>query len=287
MGKQTENDIFDIWKETQKQLWENLSTIPNPFEFPKKLGFLQHPGFQLLSTWGEAAINQSLEVQSSWLDQWAARARVDAMDPEVFSKQLDQINSSMERWTATQKELWERWFTLLEASTALPGIGETQQKILDDWKATVGKTFAEQSNWVSLWQDQINCKFSQENELQDFMTQLKDSMEGCVQNQMELWQQWFNFLNAEEKQQSFSLNDTTKGNGSGQRTGEQNDLKTISGIGPALEKKLNEQGIVRYKQIANLTDDEIDRLEHKIIGFPGRIRRQGWIRQAKTQCAES
>jgi predicted flap endonuclease-1-like 5' DNA nuclease len=64
------------------------------------------------------------------------------------------------------------------------------------------------------------------------------------------------------------------------RTTEKDDLKMISGIGPVLEGKLNADGIFTYRQIATLTDADIDRLESEVINFSGRIRRDDWIGQA-------
>ena len=62
---------------------------------------------------------------------------------------------------------------------------------------------------------------------------------------------------------------------------EQDDLKSINGIGPVLEGKLKAHGICGYRQLATLTDADIDRLESEIINFSGRVRREDWIGQAK------
>ncbi|MCB1766073.1 MAG: phasin family protein [Candidatus Competibacteraceae bacterium] len=59
------------------------------------------------------------------------------------------------------------------------------------------------------------------------------------------------------------------------------DLKLITGIGPVLENKLNAAGIQRYEQIAALTGADIEKLETEVIHLNGRIRRDGWIGQAK------
>ncbi len=64
------------------------------------------------------------------------------------------------------------------------------------------------------------------------------------------------------------------------------DLKRIVGIGPGLEKKLNQSGIYTYRQIAELTYAEIKRLEQGIIRFPGRIQRDNWVGQAKALCKQ-
>ena len=62
---------------------------------------------------------------------------------------------------------------------------------------------------------------------------------------------------------------------------EKDDLKMINGIGPALEGKLNAAGFCAYRQIANLTDADVNRLEAEVIHLSGRIRRDDWIGQAK------
>ncbi len=57
------------------------------------------------------------------------------------------------------------------------------------------------------------------------------------------------------------------------------DLKLIAGIGPKLEQVLNAQGIWTYAQIAAWTAPEIAWVED-LLGFAGRIGRDGWIAQA-------
>jgi Uncharacterized conserved protein len=59
------------------------------------------------------------------------------------------------------------------------------------------------------------------------------------------------------------------------------DLKLISGVGPGLEKKLQDAGITTYAQIAKLTAREITELETHVVKFAGRITRDDWIGQAK------
>ena len=61
----------------------------------------------------------------------------------------------------------------------------------------------------------------------------------------------------------------------------QDDLKMISGVGPGLEKKLQDAGIKSYAQIAALTDDDIAELEAHVVKFAGRIKRDDWIGQAQ------
>ena len=59
------------------------------------------------------------------------------------------------------------------------------------------------------------------------------------------------------------------------------DLQQIRGVGPAIEKTLNELGIYRYQQIANMSEYDIDRIARRLKGFHSRIYREDWIGQAR------
>ncbi len=58
------------------------------------------------------------------------------------------------------------------------------------------------------------------------------------------------------------------------------DLKALSGVGPALEKKLHEAGVTTFAQIAGWSDADIAEMDEK-LSFKGRIEREGWVEQAK------
>lgn len=58
------------------------------------------------------------------------------------------------------------------------------------------------------------------------------------------------------------------------------DLKQLTGVGPALEKKLHQAGVTSFAQIANWTAEDIADMDEK-LSFKGRIERDGWVEQAK------
>ena len=58
------------------------------------------------------------------------------------------------------------------------------------------------------------------------------------------------------------------------------DLKALSGVGPALEKKLHEAGVTTFAQIAAWTAEDIAAMDEK-LSFKGRIEREGWVEQAQ------
>ena len=63
------------------------------------------------------------------------------------------------------------------------------------------------------------------------------------------------------------------------------DLKKLSGVGPALEKKLHENGVTSFAQIAAWGPEDIADMDDK-LSFKGRIERDGWVEQAKAFEAE-
>lgn len=65
------------------------------------------------------------------------------------------------------------------------------------------------------------------------------------------------------------------------RGGNADDLKTIEGIGPGMERLCNDLGFFHFDQIAGWTAPEIAWVDANLKGFKGRVTRDRWVRQAK------
>jgi len=61
------------------------------------------------------------------------------------------------------------------------------------------------------------------------------------------------------------------------------NLQLIKGIGPVMEKKLNDFGVYSFEQLGRLTTLNIDALTETLASFPGRIQRDKWVSQSKQQ----
>jgi predicted flap endonuclease-1-like 5' DNA nuclease len=86
----------------------------------------------------------------------------------------------------------------------------------------------------------------------------------------------------EELRPEFDLSPKLNIEGSASATEEdKDDLTLISGIGPFIQKKLNGAGIYTYSQISKFSSQDIDDLTEAIKFFPGRIKRDNWVDQAK------
>jgi len=58
-------------------------------------------------------------------------------------------------------------------------------------------------------------------------------------------------------------------------------LSDIKGIGPFIEEKLNMLGITTYAQLAEMDEEMMDRVNEAIEFFPGRVKRDRWVEQAR------
>ena len=64
---------------------------------------------------------------------------------------------------------------------------------------------------------------------------------------------------------------------------EADDLRRIYGIGPVLEKRLRDLGICRFEQIGRWGDLEIEDYQAQLPEYPGRIRREAWVKSARDE----
>ena len=62
---------------------------------------------------------------------------------------------------------------------------------------------------------------------------------------------------------------------------EKDDLKRIAGIGPKLERLLNDNGIFNFGQIAEWQDADVQAMDKLLPAFHGRIQREDWVGQAR------
>jgi predicted flap endonuclease-1-like 5' DNA nuclease len=70
------------------------------------------------------------------------------------------------------------------------------------------------------------------------------------------------------------------------RDGKADDLKTIEGIGPVLEKLCHDLGIYHFYQIAAWGPAEVAWMDSNLKGFKGRVTRDKWVAQARIICTD-
>jgi small subunit ribosomal protein S2 len=63
--------------------------------------------------------------------------------------------------------------------------------------------------------------------------------------------------------------------------GAPDDLKHLHGLGPEIEKKMNDAGIFHFWQVAAMSPEDATTLDHE-LKLSGRIEREHWIEQARS-----
>jgi len=64
------------------------------------------------------------------------------------------------------------------------------------------------------------------------------------------------------------------------RSAHTDDLKQITGIGPVMERTLNDLGVTSFEQLAKFEKTDIEQVSDALEVFSGRIERDEWVSQA-------
>lgn len=284
-------DLFKNLRKMQEKLWSDTLKGFDPHDFSRELDEWQEKTFSHMKEWANKAMTQSLELQKSWIEQWSERVSSGKLKPKAFSDLHEEATESMHRWMSHQRQLWDQWFGMIETkgdSAAAEAIGK--------WRKAVHDSFDQQTKLLNDWSKRADFKKMNKKELEKAFGQVQKTMDSWIQTQRGLWDHWLHPSQvkapesppvekkqakpkstakpAAKKKTKAKKKKATKSSGS-------DDLKKIKGIGPALEKKLNAEGITSYTQIANLKAADVAKLEENVVRFPGRIKRDGWVAQAK------
>jgi predicted flap endonuclease-1-like 5' DNA nuclease len=126
---------------------------------------------------------------------------------------------------------------------------------------------------------------TRDRRIHDLEHQLQDSTDRTrqLQGKLDNWKQRVSPLTRKLKEQKQFIQTLHRNDDNTERPIEVSgdNLKAIRGIGPALERRLKQHGIHFYRQLAELTVDELADISHKLAIAPNLPNRDGWIRQAR------
>jgi len=245
MSQQYHEQILKEWAEMQKRLQDSFSTVLPGSQATTDMNWWQNYS-QNLSFW-ENTVKQSLTTEATIMEQWMRQMLNQAGETVPSADVTRQLEGVMRHWLRCQAQLMDECFAMLRG-------GEINSQ-----------PTGEQSDPTE----------SEE------AIDLTDTSEDAIEPDAE-------FAKVPDQEQT-SLSEQPSAEAEAPLPEPvvtpypPDDLKTLAGIGPVLEKKLNEHGIISYRQLAELNEQEVQQLETTVIKFPGRIRRDQWIEQAKEQ----
>ncbi|HOB60669.1 MAG TPA: hypothetical protein PKI41_00935 [Candidatus Competibacteraceae bacterium] len=258
-------EIVKTWTDAQKRLWESLcSAVP----FPPPIGVESWRETYLnnLVTW-EAAVKKTLAQEVDWVEHWVHQVAEEKEAPEMMTSWVRQMEDVLQRWIQMQNQWWEEYFTVLRRS-GFGGIGPAAVQEPPPPAEPVAPPAVTEPEPVIVVEAPAETVSAVAAEPPIEPVEVAPATEPVMEAEP---------VAAEPPIEPVEVAPAVDAIAE-----PADDLKLIAGIGPALEKKLQACGIVSYRQLAGLTDADIDQLETRIRSF-GRIRRDDWIGQAKAR----
>lgn len=215
-----------------------------------------------------------------------------------------ELEQEQQKNSALQKQLNERDCRIAEfdADALDSSAGEKELAVLrierDELAARIGRMAAEQAQKTQTANDsgdkddiaRMRADLGELREtlatrdrcVHDLKIALQDSTEQAklLQAKLANWKQRVTPLTRKLKQQKAVIQKFCQSNGAIEQKGKPaDDLKAIRGIGPALERRLQQHGIYRYQQLADMTMEQLADITGKIQ--PALAERETWIEQAR------
>lgn len=278
--------IFKDLRDMQDRLWkDSIASFPGSM-FSREMNDWQHQTIENVNSLVDQAVNQSLTLQREWLSQWSERVSDRKLKAKTFAELSAEARKTTENWLDYQDQLRNQWIKVLKDSGGLGDLPDFTK-----WEKAVKESMGDQMALLNQWAEMAEFKKLSSKEMAKLSDQIAKVMNKSIETHQRLWSQWLDNLAIRgkavaaaapakpKKKQAGSAAKRSKA--SKTPASAEDDLKQIGGIGPALEKKLKAGGITTFKQIAELTADDIERLEEEIIRFSGRIKRDKWVAQAK------
>ena len=279
-------DIFKSWTDAQKRHWESLCSAV-PFQPPAGVEAWRETYLKNLATW-ESAVKKTLQQEANWVEQWVHKVANEQGTPEIMASWVQQMEDVLQRWIQTQNQWWDEYFAVLRrGGFAYP-----------DWANPPSSPVEPAVEKKPVKAPKSQVKAAPESPPVEPVAKVKPApppepapveaapepapVEVALEPApVEPAPEPVTAVSEPAPVEAAPKPALVRMPDKPVRT-EPDDLKLISGIGPALEKKLNACGISRYQELATLSDADIDRVEAAIKSF-GRIRRDDWIGQAKAR----
>src|SRR3712207_3255458 len=139
--KQTE-ELITSWTEAQQKMWDGwLGVMQASTAHAQTAGSWS----KSIESWN-AAVERALAAQVDWTRTWADQVAAGTTTPKEMVDWSRHLMDVMQRWTETQKTLWEHWFeTLKQANPSIAGTWPNQApQVIEAWQAAAQKALEAQ-----------------------------------------------------------------------------------------------------------------------------------------------
>lgn len=208
---------------------------------------------------------------------------------DALQREIKDIRSNLESSVAERRQLKSDVQSLAKQDDSLNStLAQKDERIakltteLDNWQNRLPpliERFREKNEEARRLQQQLDEAHAKIDELQSELIDPAQTYIEPVRDPDELTE---GYDASNEPMDDTALNGAAAENDDLSFNSLRDDLQQIKGVGPAIEKTLNEMGIYRYTQIADMSEYDIDRVAKRLKGFRTRIYREDWIGQARS-----
>lgn len=95
----------------------------------------------------EQQVSSALEAQQKALLTCVTNLESVEGAPEAVTENVEQLKTSLERWTEVQRETWRVWFDFVR--TAAPAPKTPKDAAMETWEDMIKQTMSIQQKWLS------------------------------------------------------------------------------------------------------------------------------------------
>jgi hypothetical protein len=136
------------WLDAQRAFWASWTGETSPNATPSNTALW----LQMIEAW-RTSLNQMLDIHAEGVRLWADQIATSDAAPAV-QQGADQLQAMTKQWIASQKQLWEGWFLLLERldpATLNHSSTYDPHSITKLWQEMAQQTMSAQQQWAKLW----------------------------------------------------------------------------------------------------------------------------------------
>ena len=217
-----------------------------------------------------ATLKTALDANREELEE--ARSVIAGLEEKLASGDMDEAasNNEMDLLKIERDELSAR----VRRLQLPPSPATAERDDSDALRARLGETrekLAAREHRIRDLERQLEQRDFQLDELENTVNSWKRRI-GPLARQLQLQREMIRRLRSGDSETS---------DAAPEEAGEPDELQRIRGIGPALERRLNAQGIFRYEQLALLGEEELQDLADRLAIAPALPRRDDWVAQSQ------
>lgn len=213
-------------------------------------------------------LKQALEEKREQLEQ--AGSIIRALEEQLATDDCDGANNELDLLRIERDELSARVRRLQPPPVPIQSEPDDSATL----RAQLGETrenLAARDHRIRELERQLEQQEAQRSELETTVNSWKRRI-GPLARQLQLQRELIRRLRSGDSEDLDSVSE---------EAGEPDELQRIRGIGPALERRLNAQGVYRYEQLALLGEEELTDLADKLAIAPALPMRDDWVAQAQ------